>query len=332
VTGPAADTAELIERGDLDELVRQVDRLVDTGDWAGLVDLRDRARRALERGKQLWPAASLAEYRLALEAPGEWAAKVVTDSSGRFTLGPLPEVAACTHGWEELAPHLTPGPAAVLFAHERVIRGEDLTDVELPGPQVLDLPLALASWEPAYPVAAYRPDKVDFPMPDLPAPTLTDQAPDRRVDLVDDLTTVGALRSVAKTWITESNGRADAVAVEGGAVDAIGALRPPTIRLVELSPAQAIAALAWVGASGGAHGRRRGMAAGRFEAWWAAAALCGFDDDHTPSSDELGEAIAELRWWRWDANEPLTGWELRLAVEDPADGLAWALAATDFAL
>ena len=61
---------QLVELGDLDELVRQVDRLGDAEDWDGLVDLRDRCRRALERGRQLWPAASLAEYRLALDAPG----------------------------------------------------------------------------------------------------------------------------------------------------------------------------------------------------------------------------------------------------------------------
>ena len=328
------DTAALIERGDLDELIRHVDRLVDQRDWDGVVDLRDRARRALERGKQLWPAASLAEYRLALEAPGEWAAQAVTDSPGRFTLGPLPEVAASSHEWSELAPFLANGPAAVLCAHERVLRGEDLTGIDLPGPDVLELPTRLQPWEPDYALAKYRPDKADFPMPELPAPAVTavERSRQTNASLADDAGTVAALRAVARTWITESNGRADAVAVEGSALDAIGALRPPVIRLIEVEPAQALAGLAWVAASGGAHGRRRGAAAGRFEAWWTAAALCGFDDDHTPSPDELGEAIGELRWWRWDAAEPTTGWELRLAIEDEADGLAWALAATDHSL
>ena len=37
--------------------------------------------------------------------------------------------------------------------------------------------------------------------------------------------------------------------------------------------------MAWTAASGGAHGRRRGMAAGRFSAWWTAAALTGLLDD-----------------------------------------------------
>src|SRR5207253_4563968 len=112
--------------GDLDELVRHVDRLCDAEDWDGLVDLRDRCRRALERGKQLWPAASLAEYRLALDAPGPWAAAVLVPGAGRFALGPLSEVTASTHTWAELAPHVPPGPLAAVPANERVVRGGGL--------------------------------------------------------------------------------------------------------------------------------------------------------------------------------------------------------------
>ncbi len=89
--------------------------------------------------------------------------------------------------------------------------------------------------------------------------------------------------------------------------------------------------LAWVGASGGAHGRRRGMAAGRFGAWWAVAALGGVDDAWPVPADEMGTIVAELRWFAWDAWEPDTGWRFHLAVDDPAEGLAWAVAATDAA-
>ena len=89
--------------------------------------------------------------------------------------------------------------------------------------------------------------------------------------------------------------------------------------------------MAWAGASGGAHGRRRGMAYGRFGAWWATAAVAGLADDWPLSADEIGEAAAELRWVAWDAGEPQTGWTLRLAVEDPAFGVAWAVAAVDAA-
>src|SRR5581483_2489822 len=119
--------AELVELGDLDELVRHVGRLCAAKDWDGLLDLRARCHRAFERGKQLWPAASLAEYRLALEAPGPWAGVIVAEAVGHFALGPLAEVAASTHTWSELAPHAGSGPPAAMAAHERVVRGEDLT-------------------------------------------------------------------------------------------------------------------------------------------------------------------------------------------------------------
>jgi hypothetical protein len=400
----------LVELGDLDELVRHVDRLVDGREWPGLVDLHDRCRRALARGKQLWPIASLVEYRLALEAPGEWAAQMLTDEHGRFTLGPLPEVAASTHQWSELAPHLVPGPLAVVFAHERVVRGEDLAGVDLPGPPVLDLPLTLAPWEPSYPLATYRSFAADFPTPQssngapaahvVPGPgggtlrVATNDAPHDRArdhtphadadaahaeprngptDKADARTpqdeprngppdnanadartphaeprngppdnadartpqddpAARALAGLARTWITESNGRVDAVAVAGDAVAAIHRIAPVEVRVTPIEPADALADMAWTAASGGAHGRRRGMAAGRFEAWWTAVALCGFDEDEPVEPDQLGQAVAELRWYRWDAMEPATGWELRLAVEDPDDGLAWAVAATDASL
>ena len=69
------------------------------------------------------------------------------------------------------------------------------------------------------------------------------------------------------------------------------------------------------------------MAAGRFDAWWAAAALA--DLDWPPDPGELGEAIASLRWWHWDTDEVAGGWVLRLAVEDAEHGMAWAIDARD---
>ena len=73
------------------------------------------------------------------------------------------------------------------------------------------------------------------------------------------------------------------------------------------------------------------MARGRFEAWWCAAALTGLDEVWPPAGEDLGGAVAELRWGRWDEGTPPTGWHLLIAVEDPADGLAWALDARDAA-
>ncbi len=115
------------------------------------------------------------------------------------------------------------------------------------------------------------------------------------------------------------------------AEEAVAALGPRLVRWARLTPAQAFAVMAWAAASGGAHGRRRGAAAGRVEAWWTAAVLTGLDDTWPVDPDELGEAANELRWYAWSRDEPATGWALRLAVEDPTDGLAWAVSASDAA-
>jgi hypothetical protein len=104
---------DAIEGNDLDELLRIVDALVATREWDQLVELRDRARLALERGRQLWPAASHAEYRLALDAPARYAAAVLVEEAARFAIGPVAEVAASTHTWSELAPHVARGPSRV---------------------------------------------------------------------------------------------------------------------------------------------------------------------------------------------------------------------------
>jgi hypothetical protein len=74
------------------------------------------------------------------------------------------------------------------------------------------------------------------------------------------------------------------------------------------------------------------MAAGRFAAWWSLAALTGLLDDWPPPPDRLHAAAQDLRWYRWDAGEPDTGWSLRLAVEDTQRGQAWAVSAVDAAL
>jgi len=321
---------DAVELGDLDELVRLVERLCAAEDWAGLVELRDRSRAAVQRGKQLWPAASHAEYRLALEAPGGWAGAVLAEGAGRFALGPLPEVAASTHEWAELAPHVPPGPPAEMAAHERVIRGEDLEGDGRVTPVVLDLPLRLQPWEPAYPLAVYRPDKAQFPPPDLPATTAVDLPP---VDAkpVEDVTATHALLDLVDRWVIESNGRSRAVAVEGDMAAALSALDPGAVRVTEIEASTGLAWMAWAAANGGAHGRRRGMATGRFGAWWATAAIAGLADEWPVMPAKLGDAARHLRWWFWHPDTPLVGWHLHLAVEDPQAGRAWAVTAVDTA-
>ena len=92
-----------VQRADLDELVRLIDRRTELRDWNGLVRTRRSCIAALDTGRQLWPAATLAEYRLALWAPDEWCAMVMEEDAGRFTPGPLSEVAAVHHHGKVLA-------------------------------------------------------------------------------------------------------------------------------------------------------------------------------------------------------------------------------------
>lgn len=317
----------LIHAGDLDALVRMIDDRCSARDWAGLMRVRDRSRHAVETGRQLWPAATLAEYRLALLATPEFVAAVLDETdglSGRFTIGPLTEVAAQYHTWDELGPVLDLGPRAAFVAHERVLRGESIDAPQLPA--VLDLPLELQPWEPDYPLATYTDAGAEFPAPDLPDDWSSIE-PEPTEVLDDDVEL--AVRQLVEPWLTSSNGHADVVCVDGSVAGALGALGLRRARVVELDPATALAWLAWAGASGGAHGRRRGAAAGRFGAWWTLAALGDLIDDWPVPSDELGALANELRWYRWDAHEPAMGWNLQLAVEDPVEHTAWAILARD---
>ncbi|MGB0112994.1 MAG: DUF6183 family protein [Ilumatobacteraceae bacterium] len=327
--GTTSDDAldELIHRADLDGLVRMIDDRCSARDWPGLLRVRDRSRHAVATGRQLWPAATLAEYRLALLGDPESVAAVLDESdglSGRFTVGPLTEVAAQFHTWSDLAPVLDLGPRAAFVAHERVLRGETINAPELPA--VLDLPLDLQPWEPNYALATYGEADGEFPMPDLPD-DWTSIEPDSGEVLDDDVEL--AVRQLVEPWLTGSNGQLDVVCVEGDAASAIGALGVRRARVVELDAATAIAWLAWAGANGGAHGRRRGAASGRFGAWWTLAAFGDLLDDWPLPPDELGELAANLRWYRWDAHEPSMGWSLQLAVEDPSDTTGWAISAHD---
>ena len=138
------DLDELVHRADLDGLVRLIDARCASRDWEGLLRLRDRTRSAVLTGRQLWPAATLAEYRLALGAPAEWAATVLDEESGRFTIGPLTEVVAQHHDLASLRAHLPAGPRLGFIAHECAVRGEIVDPDGLI--DVLDLPFELQPW------------------------------------------------------------------------------------------------------------------------------------------------------------------------------------------
>lgn len=317
---------------DLDEMTRRAARLSDQGEWEAVLELRDDCRAALERGLQLWPVASYCEYRLALDGPGALAAQVLLPDTGRFALGPLTEVIALHHTWADIGPHAPAGPTAALAAHERVLRGEDLRAAGVAEAHVLEVPLALQPWEPPYPLAIYKADGADFPAP-LAPPLIAVDIPPTAPALLEDRDATDALNDLATVWSTESNGRVAVAAVAGDAPGALSALGVPRARMAPLPGADALAMLAWTAASGGAHGHRRGMAPGRFAAWWTAVALAGELDDWPLAPDDVGTIVTdELRWYVWDAAEPATGWSLRLAVEDPARSRAFAIAAVDAAI
>ena len=319
---------DLINAEDLNGLLRAVDGLCAARAWDELVDLADRCEEALERGKQLWPIANHIDYRLALEGPPEYAADVLTTDTARFSHGPLTEVAASTHAWSELAPHIEVPQLAAYVAQERVLRGETLTGDGRAHPEVLELPLGLLEWEPTYPLATYKTTFVEVAEPWEPRVPFEHVTP-RAGEELEEAALRDALLDLVQPWTTESNGAARAVVVEGDGVAAASHLVLERLLIAPLEPAEAIQRMAWAAASGGAHGRRRGAAFGRFLAWYTAALLC--DLAWPPDAEELGRAIGALRWHRFDEGDPgrQEGWVLRLAVEDPEHGWAAALAATD---
>ncbi|HWD08608.1 MAG TPA: DUF6183 family protein [Actinomycetota bacterium] len=322
--GPVSDD-ELVEVAEPNPLLARVDGLCSTRSWDELVVLARHCREAYERGKQLWPIAEHIDYRLALEAPAAYAAAVITPTAGRFAAGPLTEVAASTHTFADLAPHLPSPQVAGVVAAERVLRGEDLSGEPGAHREVLELPMRLEAWEPAYPLATFKAHEAAFPAPELGS--VTGDGAGTPGEVLDEPELVRALLEVVATWVTGSSGRADAVVVAGGATEAIATLGVPRFRMGPAAAGDALALIGWAAASGGAHGRRRGAAAGRSSAWWAGTALCDLEWPVEPP--ELAAGLERLRWYRWEPPSLTGGWNLHLAVEDPEEGWAAALGAQD---
>jgi hypothetical protein len=321
----SANVAALIEAADLNGLLRVVDGFCATGEWQQLLDLADRCEDAIERGKQLWPIAAHVDYRLALEAPGDLAASVLDPGFGRFAVGPLTEVAAFRHSWDELAPYIEDPRVAAYVAQERVLRGEVLDGDERSHTEVLELPARILAWEPTYALASYGHNYVEVAEPWDPKQPLHEEKIST-ADKIDDAELEDALLDLVQPWTAESNGAARVAVVQGDAAAAASALTYGTLRMGPLEAAEALQRVAWAAASGGAYGRRRGAALGRSMAWYSAALLA---DVPWPPSDEFGEQIAGLRWYRWDEGAEEKGWVLRLAVQNPAQGWSAAIGATD---
>ena len=310
---------EAIESSDTDELLRVIDGYCETSSWPVLLDLRARCREALGRGKQLWGVEEHIRYRLALEAPGELAGPIVAEGESRFALGPLPEVAASTKTWDELTPHIENGPARRTTAAERVIRG-DIIETE-----GLDLPGVIQDWEPAYQVATYESDRVEAPAPTIP--TMTDADVPAEAETIIDTVSEEALSDLVLPWVEESNGRCDTITASGDHLSAIRGMGLTRARVGSLPTAEALSWMAWAAASGGAHGRRRGAATGRYLAWWVISCLADLQWPESPET--IASAANRLRWHWFDDGSPDIGWGLRLAVTDPEAKISWAVSATD---
>lgn len=336
-----SDLERLVDRADLDELVRRIDELCATRDWESLFRLRTLTRSAVSTGRQVWPATTLAEYRLALHAPATWASRVLSEDASRFSIGPLTEVVAQNHSWPELADHLEVGPQRALVAYERAIRGETITEDHSMGLQpILDIPFSLQEWEPRYQPPLYSDGGVDQPCPSdnwshtWSTLTVGDNV---AAEILEDDQTDDALRRLVEPWTANSAGRAHCVIVEGdeaAALAAQGCTSADGVDITSLSSDQAIQWLTWCGASGGVHGRRRGMASGRFGTWWLLAALGGVIDDwdHLHHCGELSATLADIArtmsWSRWRTAHR-HAYELSLLAHDHQEGITIALSASD---
>ena len=180
-------------------------------------------------------------------------------------------------------------------------------------------------WEKDYPLAVYKEDKVETPSPSTPGVDDVGLPPD--AERISDPMSEGALGDLVAPWLEQSNGHYDVATVEGGPPSAVRALGLTSARIGQIDASQAFAWMLWAGASGGAHGQRRGAAAGRFGAWWLVSTLCDLDWPVDPET--MSAAVERLHWFWFDDGSPGTGWQLRLTIHDPRTGLSWAISAID---
>jgi hypothetical protein len=275
----------------------------------------------------VWPASTLAEYRLALLAPAEIAVKVVDEEAGRFTMGPLTEVIAQNHQWSELSEFLEPSPTSTYIAYECAIRGQKVDSELFPA---LESPCTLLPIETNYALAEYHDNEAKFPTPAIPEMGNAIAIPESSATVIHDHDASAAIHQLADAWTTQSNGELRISCVEGSVLDALGALNVQEARLSLLTSGEALAWLTWAGASGGAHGRRRGNALGRDAAWWTIAALTEKTFHWPLNNIDLAASVNSLQWFWWDVNEPTTGWQLQLCIHHADRNRSWAISVHDW--
>jgi hypothetical protein len=243
-------------------------------------------------------------------------------------MGPLTEVIAQNHQWSELSEFLEPSPTSTYIAYECGIRGQRVDGELFPA---LESPCTLLSIETNYVLAEYHDNEAKFPTPAIPEMGNVIAVPTSSANVVLDSDVSTAFHQLVDAWTTQSNGELRISCVEGSVLDALAALEVQEARLSLLTSSDALAWLTWAGASGGAHGRRRGNALGRDAAWWTIAALTEQISRWPLNNEELETAVNSLQWFWWDANEPTTGWNVRLCVHYADQNRSWAISLNDVA-
>jgi len=178
-------------------------------------------------------------------------------------------------------------------------------------------------------LAEYHDNEAKFPSPAIPNMGNAIAVPATSANVIHDSEVSTAFHQLVDAWTTQSNGELRIACVNGSVLDALATLDIQDARLSLLTSGEALAWLTWAGASGGAHGRRRGNALGRDAAWWTVAALTEKTFHWPLSNDELATAVNSLQWFWWDANEPTTGWNVRLCVHHADRNRSCALLLTD---
>lgn len=325
----ATSLEQLVQRADLDGLVRHVDDTCAARDWDHLVEIRNQSRAAVNTGRQLWPIATLANFRLALWAPAHFAVRALDDTARTFMPGPVAEILAVHHSWEEMSPFLDPGHDRGIFAYERALRGDIIDDDE---PEILDIPIARQPWEPLYRSATYNDSGVVDTAPHHTSlgPALTYRG--IAATPIDDIDTIDAFRHMMDPWTAQSNGVARIAVVEGGVEEVLGAIglvdNPTTLHAV--SHLDAWEMMTWAASSGGAHGKRRGTATGRSDVWWMFANFVGIAEPWPANPDECGDIAQSCDYFVFTHDKtPTDGWGLHLIIIDSHEGRSVALDAHD---
>ena len=263
---------------------------------------------------------------VALEAPPPFAAaaaQLFPDDERGFT-GPLWEVLASRNDWRTLDPHLTLHRVRRLVAHTRVLHGEDLSALELDpldprNPRdPLDPPLRLLEWE----AARWDPEWDLWTYDRTGCSGCTIWAyPGRLIPPVPSPVT--ALEPVEHPAVALLDGFSTAVRAH--------AVRGPVPTAVRATFADAYPHLVQLATGERAYERGTGHARARIAVWRALVAMAGAGAGSAVGSDAgsaVGDLVERLRCvaWRQPDDEM---YHLRLAMEDPARGIAWVLSGSD---